>query len=190
MPKYSPIAAAALPTTGKLSWGFQRSATHVHNGVDIPRPEGTPIAAAADGVVTHASSLWEPGFTGYGAHVVIRHTDGTWTLYAHLRDVSVSPGEAVAAGQLVGTVGRTEFPADDHTGLLASGPHLHFEVSPRPYPQQSAEVRLDPVAWLGDALQEGARAAGRPFLGSSGRVDRFGPRDRRTGVRRRFGTGA
>lgn len=147
-----PFPTAKLPTTGTLSWGFRRSDTHVHNGIDLPAPEGTPVYAAADGVVQQASERWEQGFSGYGMHVVLAvptPAPARWLLYAHLSRVLVSPGQRVKAGQLIGAVGRTAFSAEDHTSLLDTGPHLHFEVSPRAYPQPSESARVDPVAWLG-----------------------------------------
>lgn len=139
--------AARIPVTGILSFGYRRSATHVHRGIDLVAPEGTPVYAAMGGHVEHASAVWVPGFTNYGAHVVLAHAGGIRTLYAHLQTVLVKPGALVARGQQIGTVGRTQFAAPEHTSLL-KGAHLHFEVSPRPYPQDSEATRLDPVAWL------------------------------------------
>lgn len=151
-----PIASAVLPTTGIRSFMFQRTDTHKHRGIDLPSPAGTPVRAAATGVVRYATHVWQQGFTGYGRVVVLEHKElGVWTLYAHLQDVLVNQGETVAAGTQIGTVGRTEFGADNHEGLFPEGgEHLHFEVSPRPYPQDAEAARMDPVAWL-----EGRNAA-------------------------------
>ena len=154
-----PLASAKLPVLGTLAFGAQRSPTHVHRGIDLPRQEGTAVFAAADGVVEHASAVWEQGFSGYGGHVVLRHPDGTRTLYAHLSSVAVQPGSLVLAGERIGAVGKTAFTHDDHTALLTSGPHLHFEVSPRAYPQQSEADRLDPVEWLAGAVEPAIAAA-------------------------------
>lgn len=151
-----PIDSATLPRGGKLGFGYQRTATHRHQGIDLPRPEGTPVRAAAAGRVTHASDVWEPGFSGYGAHVVIEHDDGTFTLYAHLQRVDVARNEPVEAGEQIGTVGRTEFARNDHGSMLSSGPHLHFEVSPAPYPQGSEAPRIDPLGWLHGAVSPAA----------------------------------
>lgn len=148
MARALPIADAKLPTSGILSFGYQRSPTHIHNGIDIPRPEGTPVYAAEDGVVAFASETWRAGFSGYGSFVVIAHPGGEQTLYAHLRDVMVRPNQAVRGGQQIGTVGHTAFTRDDHESMLDSGPHLHFEVSATPYPQESEASRLNPVDWL------------------------------------------
>lgn len=85
-----------------------------HRGVDVGAPEGSPIRAAADGVVRRAGSRG-----GYGNAVEIDHGDGTSTLYAHARDLKVREGDRVARGQEIATVGATG---------RATGPHLHFEV--------------------------------------------------------------
>jgi len=149
MPTF-PIAGSLLPTSGILSYLYQRSADHAHRGIDIPAKKGTPVLAARTGVVEQASSVWKQGFSGYGRHVVIRHPRDERTLYAHLDTVSVKPGQAVQEGAKIGTVGDTAFTAaGGYTDSIKSGgPHVHFEVSPRPYPQPSEASRLDPVAWL------------------------------------------
>jgi murein DD-endopeptidase MepM/ murein hydrolase activator NlpD len=85
-----------------------------HSGVDIPAPEGTPIAAAKDGLVVFAG---ERG--GFGNTVELRHADGTSTLYAHAREVFVTPGTHVRAGDPIAAVGQTG---------RSTGPHLHLEV--------------------------------------------------------------
>jgi murein DD-endopeptidase MepM/ murein hydrolase activator NlpD len=155
-----PIEHAALARSGVLSFGFRRSATHIHNGVDIPARAGTPVLAAADGIVRFAERAWRQGFSRYGRVVALEHADGTWTLYAHLNEVIASPGEHVLAGQMIGTVGRTEFSRTDHSSVFPPGrEHLHFEVSPRAYPQMSDAPRLDPIAWLDGAESERPNAA-------------------------------
>lgn len=153
--------ATALPTSGVRSYGYQRSATHSHNGVDLPAPKGTPVKAAAAGIVEHASSVWRQGFTGYGRHVVVRHDDGTWALYAHLDSVATVVGARVEEGGPVGTVGNSVFSKDDHD-KESGGAHLHFEVAARPYPMPSAASRLDPLAWLsgGKSNSDALAAAG------------------------------
>lgn len=152
-----PVPGVSLPLTGTRSYLFQRSDTHQHRGIDLPARAGTPVFAAADGSVDVANVQWQQGFTGYGRVVVLRHPTGVWTLYAHLQDVLVAPGVSVRAGEQIGTVGRTEFASNDHTGWFAvGGEHLHFEVSPHAYPQESEAERLDPVAWLqGGGLGDG-----------------------------------
>lgn len=90
---------------------------HGWNGVDLGAPAGTPIHAAASGtVIVSRVGGWNGG---YGNYVVISHANGTQTLYSHLSTDSVSVGQSVSQGAVIGTVG--------HTGE-ATGNHLHFEV--------------------------------------------------------------
>ncbi len=90
---------------------------HGWNGVDLGAPSGTPIYGAADGTVIVAKSGGWNG--GYGSYVVISHSNGTQTLYAHMSSVSAVLGQSVGRGTIIGYVGRTG---------SATGPHLHFEV--------------------------------------------------------------
>ena len=86
----------------------------MHSGIDFAASRGTPIQAAADGVVVHSGRAG-----GYGNQVRIRHADGTVTSYSHMANIHVAAGTAVAQGQVIGTVGSTG---------LSTGPHLHYEV--------------------------------------------------------------
>ena len=144
----NPVPGAAIPTTGILSFGYKRSATHTHRGIDIRARKGSPVVAVASGVVERAHTTLGSGFSGYGRVVVIKGAKGRWFLYAHLDRVLVRRGQQVTKGQQIGTVGNTCFRKSDPQASC-SGPHLHFEVSPRRYPQQAEASRLDPVAWLG-----------------------------------------
>jgi murein DD-endopeptidase MepM/ murein hydrolase activator NlpD len=92
--------------------------TKLHTGVDIAAPLGTPILAAADGVITVANSTDSYGF-GWGYHIKIEHSSGLVTLYAHCSKIAVRVGEAVKTGQVIGFVGSTG---------NSTGPHLHFQV--------------------------------------------------------------
>jgi murein DD-endopeptidase MepM/ murein hydrolase activator NlpD len=144
-----PILNAVLPTTGIKSYLFKRSENHIHRGIDLPADIGTRVLAAADGIVRTANFEWHQGFTGYGRVVVIEHAHKVWTLYAHLTDVLVDLGQHVKAGSVIGTVGITQFLGPEHTSMLAeNASHLHFEVSPRAYPQDAEASRMDPVKWL------------------------------------------
>lgn len=115
------------PTSGRFSSGFGMRWGRPHNGIDIAAPEGTPIVAAASGRVI-ASTMGRPGnYGGYGNVVVIRHNiDGKTydTLYAHMVSRSVSVGQTVSQGQVIGGVGNT---GD------SKGNHLHFEIHPGGY---------------------------------------------------------
>jgi murein DD-endopeptidase MepM/ murein hydrolase activator NlpD len=107
--------ALAWPLTAPLGDTFGPRGNRFHAGIDLVAPAGTPVAAAAAGRVTFAG--WMRG--GWGRLVVVAHAQGVRTLYAHLRTVSVRPGESVTTGAGLGTVGSTG---------RATGPHLHFEV--------------------------------------------------------------
>lgn len=150
---------AGIPTEGNRAFGVQRSAEHTHQGIDMVARKGTPVRAVRGGIVTHASNGLAQGFSGYGRHVVIRvGSKGPWLLYAHLDHASVRPGDTVAQGQQIGTVGNTCFNREDPShlcgGKAGAGYHLHFEVSPRRYPQPSEAPRLDPVAFLSSGTHE------------------------------------
>jgi murein DD-endopeptidase MepM/ murein hydrolase activator NlpD len=101
-----------------VAGGIITQGLHGWNGVDIGAPTGTSIYAAAAGVVIVAKNNggWNGG---YGNYVVIQHSNGTQTLYAHMSKVLVTTGDSVDGGDVIGKVGRTG---------EATGPHLHFEV--------------------------------------------------------------
>lgn len=85
-----------------------------HSGLDLAAPSGTPILAAAPGIVA-----WTRTGRSYGNYVMIIHGDGYATLYAHMSSFSVSADQFVTRGQVIGGVGSTGF---------STGPHLHFEL--------------------------------------------------------------
>lgn len=144
----NPVPGAALPTTGILSYGYKRTATHTHRGIDIRAKKGTPVYAVEGGTVQYAYTSLASGFSGYGRVVVVRKaSSGPWFLYAHLDSVSVTKGQTIRKGQKIGTVGNTCFRRSDPFASC-SGPHLHFEVSPSRYPQEAEAERIDPVGWL------------------------------------------
>jgi len=98
--------------------GAKRSqGIHGYNGVDLAGPEGTAVSASAAGQVILARSSGYNG--GYGSYIVIKHSNGTQTLYAHLSSVGVSSGDIVSQGQVIGGMGNTG---------RSTGSHLHFEV--------------------------------------------------------------
>jgi hypothetical protein len=85
-----------------------------HNGLDFPVPVGTPVKASADGVVSTISSGG-----GFGVYVIVTHSGGYSSLYAHLTRATVGLGTEVGAGQQIAVSGNT----GDSTG-----PHLHLEI--------------------------------------------------------------
>jgi len=105
-----------MPTRATLTQGFRPG----HYAFDLANTSKPPIWATADGVVVKASSGTWGG--GYGNHLIIDHGNGLQTLYAHLEYLSVSKGERVKQGQVIGKMGRTGN-VRGKTGI-----HLHFEV--------------------------------------------------------------
>jgi len=90
---------------------------HGHNGVDFAAKRGTPIYASAGGtVIISRNGGWNGG---YGNYVVITHSNGTQTLYAHMTNAIATAGQSVSQGQVIGYVGNTG---------KSTGAHLHFEV--------------------------------------------------------------
>ena len=156
--------------TGRGSFGWDRGGGHTHRGVDAPAPRGTPVRATAAGTVTHAANALGAHFSGYGRHVVVKTDDGVWLLFAHLETADVKPGDVVKANTLIGTVGDSCFERGNPS-LACDGTHLHFEVSPTRYPQDSEATRLDPLAWLADVDVETSkpkpRNGARPRLTST-----------------------
>jgi murein DD-endopeptidase MepM/ murein hydrolase activator NlpD len=118
----SPLAtcpiALAWPLVGPVSDVFGPRANRFHAGLDIAAPRGTSVESAAPGRVVFA------GFSlgGFGNLVIVNHSDGVATMYAHLDTIAVGRQQVVPGGFHLGTVGAT---GD------ATGPHLHFEVRVR-----------------------------------------------------------
>lgn len=90
-----------------------------HKGVDICAPAGTPIYATASGTVTKAGYERGGAGTGYGYSVIISHSGGYTSVYAHCLSLTVHAGQTVRQGQLIGYVGSTG---------RSSGNHCHFEI--------------------------------------------------------------
>lgn len=103
------------PAQGTLTSGYGWRWGRMHRGIDIAGPVGTPIMAAAPGVVVRSG--WNSG--GYGNLVDIRHADGSLTRYAHNSRLLVREGQEVRQGQQIAEMGSTGY---------STGPHLHFEV--------------------------------------------------------------
>ena len=108
------------PVRGQVTGGFGERLDPLsgegafHSGIDISAPYGTPMEAAADGIVLHAGPD-----SGYGNAVLIDHGFGITTKYGHLSRVNVVVGQEVRRGQVIGAVGTTG---------RTTGPHLHYEV--------------------------------------------------------------
>ena len=110
-PVLTPVASSyfILPTEGRITQGL-----HPFNAIDVANKCGTPIYAAASGVVQKA------GYIAIGGNRVrLIHPNGVVTYYGHLSKILVKPGQKVAQGQEIGLMGRTG---------RATGCHLHFDV--------------------------------------------------------------
>mmetsp|Transcript_33176 Transcript_33176/g.54770 ORF Transcript_33176/g.54770 Transcript_33176/m.54770 type:complete len:780 (+) Transcript_33176:77-2416(+) len=115
-----------------------------HYGVDYRAATGTPVLAASAGTIERSYPS-----TSYGETVIIRHTNGAASLYAHLQSRSVAVGDTVTLLQQIGNSGSTG---------LSSGPHLHFEYVPNGAIIQSKN-RIDPDACVG-VVTSGSITAG------------------------------
>ncbi|MGB6301483.1 MAG: peptidoglycan DD-metalloendopeptidase family protein [Rivularia sp. (in: cyanobacteria)] len=124
-----PAKGFTWPAKGVFTSGFGPRWGRMHKGIDIAAPTGTPIHAAADGVVVSAG--WNRG--GYGKLVDIRHPDGTLTRYAHNSKIVVKKGQRVQQGQRISLMGSTGF---------STGPHLHFEI------RKGGKKAVNPIAFL------------------------------------------
>ncbi|MEC4019378.1 transglycosylase family protein [Streptomyces sp. H27-D2] len=124
----APVAGVG-PSTAYRAAGGSWSSGH-HTGVDFPVGTGTSVKAVGAGRVVSA------GWAGaYGYEVVIRHTDGKYSQYGHLSQLSVRSGQQVNAGQQIGRSGTTG---------NSTGPHLHFEI--RTGPGYGSDI--DPLGYL------------------------------------------
>ena len=136
------------PITGSYvssgyKWRRLGGVTNFHGAIDIPSSRGTPIKAAAGGVVIIARYYGAAGNT-----VFIDHGGGMTTLYFHMNTIYASVGQTVVTGDTIGTVGTTG---------RTTGPHLHFEVRLKnpysvdcnlPYLDPTSRGRMNPYCFL------------------------------------------
>jgi murein DD-endopeptidase MepM/ murein hydrolase activator NlpD len=124
-PKFvMPIKGASMTSCFCSRWGT------FHWGIDLAAPMRTPEYSAGDGVVLRAGAA-----SGFGLAVYILHENGDVTVYGHMDQILVKPGQYVEAGETIALLGNRG---------QSTGPHLHFEV------HQGGEEgkRIDPVPWL------------------------------------------
>jgi murein DD-endopeptidase MepM/ murein hydrolase activator NlpD len=121
------------PVDGMIYSAFNatRGRGRMHGAIDIVTKKGTPIAAAADGIVSVVADGGKH-FKGYGKTVIIDHGGGVHTLYSHCNSIGVKMGQKVKRGEFIATVGRTGRATTDH---------VHFEV-------RVAGKKLDPLNYL------------------------------------------
>jgi murein DD-endopeptidase MepM/ murein hydrolase activator NlpD len=124
-----PARAWVRPSRGPLTSGYGPRWGRMHRGIDFGAAYGSPIYAAAAGVVTYAGAEG-----GYGRLVTVRHEDGWVTAYGHMSRIVVRSGQRVTAGQVIAYVGSAG---------RSTGPHLHFEV-------RRGGAYLNPLSFLRD----------------------------------------
>lgn len=135
------IEPLAWPAAGRILVGFgQRPDGGRSDGIDIGVADGTPVLAAADGIVAYAGT----GIAGYGAMLLVRHAGELTTVYAHNRELLVRAGERVTRGQLVAFAGRADAagPTRVHFQLRAAG----RPVDPAPHLQPPETLMASAVA--------------------------------------------
>ncbi|MBC7082329.1 MAG: hypothetical protein PWR07_1098 [Bacillota bacterium] len=122
-----------MPVKGRVSSDFGMRfhpilrKARFHSGIDIAVPSGTPVLAAADGIVIYSGWI-----SGYGYTVIIDHGGGLSTLYGHNSSLLVKSGQSVLQGDRIARAGSTG---------LSTGPHVHFEVRDNGTP-------VNPWQWL------------------------------------------
>lgn len=119
-----PIKSYALSSGFGWRWGA------LHAGEDFAIPNGTDLASMSTGTVTFAGQD-----SGYGNLVKLRYWDGTVSYYAHMSSISVTEGDDLEPGQIVGQSGNTGH---------STGPHLHLEIHP------DGGDAVNPLPWLAD----------------------------------------
>jgi murein DD-endopeptidase MepM/ murein hydrolase activator NlpD len=120
--------AFVRPTVGRLTSVFGARWGTAHNGIDIAGDIGTPIYALTDAVVEEAGPA-----SGFGLWVVLRHTDGTQSVYGHVNRMFVGVGQEVRAGEQIAEIGNRGY---------STGPHLHLEI------WDADGTKVNPLPWL------------------------------------------
>ncbi|AFY94751.1 metalloendopeptidase-like membrane protein [Chamaesiphon minutus PCC 6605] len=139
-------------TTSRFGWRTHplTGTRRFHSGIDIGAPSGTPVVATATGTVVSAG--WNGG---YGKAIVIQHNDTLQTLYGHLSEIAVQPGQQIIQGTVIGLVGSTG---------NSTGPHLHFETRT---PGANGWVAVDPTQDIQYAIDNLRRSM--PYAGKDTR---------------------
>lgn len=121
-------SAIVRPLTGRLTSSAGPRWGTTHFGLDVANRIGTPIYAVTEGVVEKSGPA-----TGFGLWVVLRHPDGTSSVYGHINRTFVEVGQRVAAGEQIAEVGNRGF---------STGPHLHLEI------WDENGSKIDPARWF------------------------------------------
>jgi len=138
----APVVLAWPVVGGTVTSRFGQRGQSFHDGIDIGAPIGSPVHAAQDGEVIYSDAL-----RGYGNMIIVRHSHGVATVYAHNQHNSVREGQRVRCGDVIATVGESG---------RTSGANLHFEV-------RHDNVAQDPLEYLPALEQVSApKPAGGP----------------------------
>lgn len=123
--------------SSRFGWRIHpvRHKAHVHTGIDLPCPTGTPVYSTADGMVTKVA--WDQN--GLGLTVYVKHLSGYVSIYGHLSSCAVRQGDYVKRGTNIGRVGSTG---------NATGPHLHYAVLYKEKPINPERFCLLWLKWL------------------------------------------
>ena len=126
------VAGFRWPVRGRVIVGFGPKSNGLQNdGINLAVPEGTPVKASEDGVVAYAGNELK----GYGNLVLVRHSNGFVTAYAHASELMVKRGETVKRGQVIAKSGQTG---------SVTAPQLHFEI-------RKGATPVDPAQYLNGA---------------------------------------
>jgi murein DD-endopeptidase MepM/ murein hydrolase activator NlpD len=120
--------AYVRPANGRLTSMFGARWGTKHEGIDLAGPIGTPIYAVTGGVVEEAGPA-----AGFGIWIVVRHADGTQSVYGHMNRIFVKKGERVEAGEEIAEIGNRGY---------STGPHLHLEI------WAADGSKINPVTWF------------------------------------------
>jgi murein DD-endopeptidase MepM/ murein hydrolase activator NlpD len=128
IPRGLPVSGYVTDGFGMRRNPFNGEGREVHEGLDIAVDFGTPVTATADGLVVYAAP-----HAGYGNLVIVYHSNGITTRYAHLSRISVEAGQRVKRSDQVGNAGSTG---------RSTGPHVHYEI-------RENDQSVDPLRYTG-----------------------------------------
>ena len=128
IPRGLPVSGYVTDGFGMRRNPFNGEGREVHEGLDIAVDFGTPVTATADGLVVYAAP-----HAGYGNLVIVYHSNGITTRYAHLSRISVEAGQRVTRSDQVGNAGSTG---------RSTGPHVHYEI-------RENDLSVDPLRYTG-----------------------------------------
>lgn len=151
-------------------WGVTRGFGSGHNGIDYKYPMNTPVTAAADGTVDFEGwGVKDPWTLAMGGiYVRLKHSDGSYTGYAHLSRTVVNKGQKVKAGAVIGYSGSTG---------QSTGPHLHFEVIPAKQDWNNGySARINPAPFFTKPTPKGGKTVNSKDLDA---IYQYGPLGRK-----------